>query len=689
MAVQSSKVEIPTEAEIRSLPKSQAARVIRSLRDQIRHHDYLYYVLDRPEISDAEYDRLFEALRRLEKRFPDLVTPDSPTQRVAGEPRSEFATVRHEAPMLSLDATREVDDVEGFLRRLEREAGAAPDLLLEPKLDGASIELVYENGTLTRASTRGDGVRGEDVTDNVRTIAALPLRLRDDTRPAPRSIALRGEVLMHADAFEALNKRLLQDGQEPFANPRNAAAGSLRQLDPHITAQRELDVVVYEMLAATGVEFESDTELLQACNDWGLRTPDPTESARTLDEVVEYHERLGRSREALGYEIDGIVIKVDDHGLRERLGASTHHPRWALAFKFEPRQEVTRVRDIIVQVGRTGVITPVALLEPVEVGGVVVARATLHNRAELHRRDIRVGDLVRIHRAGDVIPEVGERIPERGRRRGPPFRFPKRCPSCGTALDLTGPVARCPNRLGCRAQLRERIRHFASREAMDIGGIGTATAEALVDRGLVRQLADLYALRPEDVAQLPHYAERSAKKLVDAIHRKRRVELRRFLIALGIPGVGAVAARDLARHFRTLDALRHAGLDELRQAPGIGPAVASAVHDFFAERRNQEAIDALLDAGVQVVAEPAHRDGRLAGKRFVFTGRLERLTREEAKSLVESLGARASESVSENTDYVVAGEDPGSKLDEARDKGVRVLDEGEFVRLLRRAGGDV
>lgn len=688
MAVPSSKVEVPTQAEIRSLPKKQAARVIRSLRDQIRHHDYLYYVLDRPEISDADYDRLFDALQRLEARFPDLVTPDSPTQRVAGEPKEEFPTVRHAAKMMSLEATRESDDVAGFLRRLEREAGRPPTLLLEPKLDGASIELVYTDGALVRGSTRGDGVRGEDVTDNVRTIAAVPLRLREDPRPPPRSIAVRGEVLMHADAFEALNKRLLQDGKEPFANPRNAAAGSLRQLDPRITAERELDVVVYEVLAVDGATFHSDTEVLEAFHDWGLRTPDPVESATTLDEVLKYHERLGGGRAALGYEIDGIVIKVDDHALRERLGASSRHPRWALAYKFEPRREITRIQDIIVQVGRTGLITPVALLDPVEVGGVIVSRATLHNRAELSRRDFRVGDLVRIDRAGDVIPEVVERIEEPGRRRGKPFHFPERCPSCGTRLEASGPLTRCPNHLGCPAQLRERIRHFASREAMDIEGIGHATAEALVDHGLVRKLADLYALRPEDVARLPNFSEKSARKLVDAIRRARRVELHRFLIALGIPGVGEVGARDLARHFRTLGSLRRASLDQLRRAPGVGPALAEAVHDFFAEPRNQQAIDALLDAGIHVVSEPAHPDGRLAGKRFVFTGRLDRYTRDEAESLVESLGARAGDSVSGKTDYVVVGEDPGSKLDEARARGVRVLDERDFVRLVREAGGD-
>ncbi|HEX6939229.1 MAG TPA: NAD-dependent DNA ligase LigA [Longimicrobiales bacterium] len=676
----------PSPAEVRTLKKRDAARRIAELRDEIRHHDYLYYVLDRPEISDEEYDRLFEALQRLEARFPDLVTPDSPTQRVGGAPKAEFPTVRHAAPMMSLETTRDRDDVARFLRRVGRAAGGTPTFLLEPKLDGASIELVYRAGSLVRAATRGDGRRGEDVTDNVRTIPAVPLRLREDERPAPRSLAAHGEVLMHADAFEALNRRLIENGQEPFANPRNAAAGSLRQLDPRITAERSLDVVVYEALAVEGATFRTDTELLRAFRDWGLRTPDPVESTRGLDEILDYHARLGRGRAALGYEIDGIVIKVDDHALRRRLGASTRHPRWALAFKFQPRRELTHVQDIIVQVGRTGLVTPVALLDPVEVGGVIVARATLHNREEIRRRDIRVGDLVRIYRAGDVIPEVVERIEEPGRKRRKPYHFPDRCPSCGARLEHDGPLTRCPNHFGCPAQLRERIRHFASREAMDIGGIGHATAEALVEHGLVRRLADLYALRAEDVARLPHYSEKSARKLVDAIRRARRVELRRFLYALGIPGVGEAGARDLARHFRTLDALRHASREEIERAPGVGPALAAGVHAFFANPANQRAIDALLEAGIEIVEPAAARTGRLAGKRFVFTGRLERFTRGEAESLVESLGAEASSSVTRKTDYVVAGADPGQKLERAREKGVRVLDEDAFLRLVRKAG---
>ncbi len=688
-ARRASKPDVPTQAEMRSLSRPQARRLAERLRREIRHHDYLYYVLDRPEISDEEYDRLFDALKRIEERFPDLVTPDSPTQRAAGEPATQFRTLEHVAPMTSLEATRERDVVARFVARVHRDAARDARFVLEPKLDGAGIELVYENGVLSRAVTRGDGVRGEDVTANARTIPAVPLRLRLDGKRPPRLLAVRGEVMMHVRAFEQLNRRLLENGKEPFANPRNAAAGSLRQLDPRITAQRSLDFIAYEILAVRGTSFERDDDVLRALRGWGLRVPDPVRFAQDLDDVLAYHADLERRRATLGYEIDGIVIKVDRLDLRRKLGATTRHPRWALAYKFEPRVEVTRVTDIIVQVGRTGLITPVALLEPVEVGGVVVSRATLHNREEIRRRDVRPGDLVRIHRAGDVIPEVVERIPERGHRRGKPFHFPDRCPSCGTELVKQGPLTRCPNHFGCPAQLRERIRHYASRDAMDIGGIGHATAEALVDHGLVRGLDDLYELRPEDVARLPHFTLRSAGKLVDAIQRSKKVELRRFLFALGIPGAGESAARDLALHFRSLDRIRRASVDELRRAPGVGPALARGIHTFFSDPRNRRAIDALLAHGVEPVPPRAPKGRGLRGKRFVFTGKLQRFTRGEAESLVESLGGEAHGSVSGETDYVVAGEDPGSKLEQAEAKGVRVLDEAAFVRLLERVGADV
>ncbi|MFW6079501.1 MAG: NAD-dependent DNA ligase LigA, partial [Gemmatimonadota bacterium] len=656
------KITVPGDAEIASLSRPRAEKLIDELRREIRRHDHLYFVLDRPEISDEEYDRLFDALVRLEAAFPDLVTPDSPTRRVGAPPREEFPSVEHASPMLSLEATTDAERVRDFVRAIERESGdGEPTLVLEPKLDGASVELVYERGVLTRASTRGDGRRGEGVTENVKTIRAVPLRLRgeEDGPPPPSLLGVRGEVVMNVEAFRELNRALLEADREPFANPRNAAAGSLRQLDPRVTAERPLRFIAYEVLAVEGAELETERAVLDSLRGWGLPVPDRVERTDRIDRVIAYHDAMEADRDALEYEIDGVVLKVDDLALRERLGATAHHPRWALAYKFEPRREVTRIEEIIVQVGRTGLVTPVALLRPVEVGGVTVARATLHNREEVRRRDVRVGDRVRIHRAGDVIPEVVERIPEPGRRRGRRFEMPGACPACGTELVERGPLTYCPNRFGCPAQLRERLVHFASRQALDIRGIGRRTAEALVDRGLVRELPDLFRLRPEQIRTLPHFAERSARKLHRAIRESGPVPLHRFLTGLGIPGVGAATARELADRFGALEPLRRADVDELRNVPGVGPAMAEGIRDFFAEPRNQRIIDRLLDAGLEVERPGKPADRPLAGRTFVFTGRLDRFTREEAEALVESLGARTTSSVSARTDYVVAGAEPG------------------------------
>ncbi|HEX6069953.1 MAG TPA: NAD-dependent DNA ligase LigA, partial [Longimicrobiaceae bacterium] len=540
-----------------SIPRSRpaAARRLGELRAQIRRHDRLYYVLDRPEISDEAYDTLFEELLRLETAFPDLITPDSPSQRVGGEAREELVRVRHLAPMLSLEATREEDALGHFLARVEREAGGPQRCLLEPKLDGVSTELVYELGVLVRVATRGDGQVGEDVTPNARTVGSVPLRLDSGVGQAPRLLAVRGEMMMRLSAFQALNRALLARGEEPFANPRNAAAGSLRQLDPRVTAARPLFLVVYEVLAVEGASFASDREAMEALRGWGLPVAAPLLLASSGEEVLRYHAERAAARSGLDYEIDGVVIKVDDLEVRRRLGTTTRHPRWALAFKFEPRHEVTRVEEIVVQVGRTGGLTPVALLRPVEVGGVTISRATLHNREEVRRRDIRAGDLVRVHRAGDVIPEVLERIPEAGERRGKPFAMPARCPTCGTPVEERGPLSYCPNHLRCPAQVAAALVHFASREAFDIAGVGPKSAEALVRANLVVQPADLFRLTPEECLGLGHFADRSARKLVEAIRARRRVPLSRFLLALGIPEVGTAVARDLARHFRTLEAL--------------------------------------------------------------------------------------------------------------------------------------
>ncbi len=668
---------------------TSTARTLRDtaerLREQIRRNDYLYYVRDRPAISDDAYDALVVKLRKLEAAHPELVTPDSPTQRVSGTPTSAFETRRHAAPMISLDATRDAHEVARWDVRMRQALGAKLCYLLEPKLDGASMELVYERGQLARGVTRGNGTEGEDVTANVRTIPSIPLTLRTDERPVPRYVSLRGEIMMGLGGFERLNKQLVQRDEEPFANPRNAAAGSLRQLDARITAQRPLQFISYEIMAVDGIEFDDDTVVLNALRAWGLRTTDHTEIGRTMADIEAYHAAMAKRRDTLGYEIDGIVIKVTDLGTRRRMGATGHHPRWALAYKFPPRVEVTRVEDITVQVGRTGLVTPVALLRPVEVGGVTVSRATLHNASEVKKRDIRVGDTVRVYRAGDVIPEVVERLPQQRGKRRAPFQMPARCPACGARVVREGPMTYCPNRFGCPAQLKRSLQHFASEGALDVEGIGEETANALVDHELIHALPDLFTLTVEDLQHLEGFAEKSARKLVDEIRAARTLELHRFLYALGIPGIGATVARDLAEQFGTLDALRRARPDTLEATPHLGAKRAADVYAFFKSPHARRLLDGLLKAGVQVTAE--HRQsGPLSGKHLVFTGALSSLTRPAAKKLVESIGGRVGESVGPNIDFVVVGVSPGEKLDDARRYGVREMSEREFLALLRKAG---
>jgi DNA ligase (NAD+) len=675
------------------LSRDEAARRIEVLRREIRRHNYLYYYLyyveNEPEISDEEYDRLFEALKRFEADFPDLITSDSPTQRVGAEPRPEFPIIQHTTPMLSLDATGEAAEVRRFHERLRRALGGRVRYVLEEKFDGVSVELIYEDGVLARAVTRGDGRQGEGVTENVKTIRSVPLRLRDDKRQVPRFLALRGEVLMNISAFKTLNRQLLEAGQEPFANPRNAASGSLRQLDPRITAGRPLEFVAYEMLAVKDEAFKAHTEALQALRGRGLRVPQRVAVVTDVEAVIEHHARWTAERDSLDYEIDGIVIKLDDLKARDQLGVTAHHPRWALAYKFEPRHEITRVEDIVVQVGRTGILTPVALLRPVEVGGVTVSRASLHNCEIVQRKDVRIGDLVRIQRAGDVIPEVVDRLEEPGRRRQAPFQMPSACPACGAEVVQRGPYTVCPNRFGCRAQLIRQIQHFASKDAFDIDGLGLESVSTLVHHGLVRSVADLFRLDADDLLHLEGFAERSARRLVEAIQRHKHVELRRFLYGLGIPEVGTAVARALADHFRSLDAVRQASRHALEAVPSIGPKLSDAIHGFFAEARNQQAIDALLEAGVRVVESTAPKARPLVGKTFVFTGALDRFSRHDAEQQVEALGARATAAVSGETHYVVVGKDPGQKLEAAKAHRVQILTEPQFIALLRQEGVEV
>jgi DNA ligase (NAD+) len=671
-----------------SLSRDEAEGIVQALRREIRRHDYLYFVEGRPEIADARYDELFARLKELEEAHPELVTPDSPTRRVGEAPREGVPTAEHAAPMLSLDSSQDPDEVRRFHDRVLRGLGTDEvEYILEPKLDGVSMELVYEEGVLVRAVTRGNGRVGEEVTPNVRTIPSVPLRLRDDDRPAPEFLSVRGEVLMPLPAFETLNRTLMEHGEEPFANPRNATSGAIRQLDSAVTARRPLDCRAYDVLVVRGASFETDSEGVRALREWGLVTPDPIRTARSVEEILEYHAEFVRDRDALEYEIDGVVIKVNDRAARERLGSTSRHPRWAMAFKFEPRKEVTRIEQIAVQVGRTGVLTPVALLLPVEVGGVTVSRATLHNREELVRKDIREGDQVRVQRAGDVIPQVVEVIPEVGRERAEAFRMPETCPNCGTPVSVKGPLTFCPNRFGCTAQLKGRISHFASRNGLDIEGLGDETAALLVDRGLVTDLADLFSLEEEDLIPLPGFAEKSAANLVAAIQARRTTEMARFLFGLGIPEVGVKVARDLAEHFRSLETLRGADREALEEVPGIGPTMSELIADFFADDRNAAAVDAVVARMERLtVPEPGRTGGALEGKTFVFTGGLESMSRSRAGKLVESAGGRAASSVSGSTDYVVAGEGAGSKLEKARELGVTLLSEEEFLGLLGKAG---
>ncbi len=670
------------------LSQAQAEALVLELREEIRRHDYLYYVKGEPAVADSVYDRLYRRLLQVEEAHPDLVTPDSPTQRVGTEPQDALPTLAHAAPMLSLDSTKDPEEVRRFHDRiLKAVEGDEVDYLLEPKLDGVSMELVYEDGRLTRAVTRGNGRQGEGVTENVRTIPSVPLRLREEERTPPSFLSVRGEILMRLSAFEALNQSLLEHGQEPFANPRNATSGAIRQLDASITAKRPLELLAYDILEVRGASFRTDLEGVEALRQWGLPVPERVTVARSVEEILDYHAAYDKDRDVLDYEIDGIVVKLNSLDERADLGSTSRHPRWALAFKFEPRKEVTRIERIAVQVGRTGVLTPVALLLPVEVGGVTVSRATLHNREELERKDVREGDRVRVQRAGDVIPQVVEVVPEEGRERNPPFTMPTECPNCGTPVELRGPFTLCPNRFGCSAQLKGRIVHFASRHGLDIEGLGEETAALLVDQELVRELADLFELTPERLVPLPGFAEKSATNLVEAIQSRRTTDLRRFLFGLGIPEVGVAVAADLARHFRTLDAVREADAEALQQVRGVGPIMSEQIVAFFADQRNAAAIDAVAGRMERLEVEaPAGEGGALEGKRFVFTGALEAMSRSRAKKLVEGLGARATGSVSGETDVLVAGEAAGSKLTRAQELGVEIMEEEAFLALLREHG---
>jgi DNA ligase (NAD+) len=666
---------------VASLDEDAAHEEARALREGIAFHDELYYVENAPAISDATYDKLFRRLQELEEAFPELATADSPTRRVGAEPVSEFRKLRHAAPMLSLNAVLEEQEVESFDRFVRRETGEKQmRYCLEPKFDGLSVELVYEGGRLARGATRGNGEIGEDISHTVRTIAAVPLRLRGTQHPG--RLAVRAEVFMSRKGFLALNRRRIERGEEPFANPRNAAAGSMRQLDPRSAADKPLDICFYEILDTDGDLPSTHRDTLKQLRAWGLKTS-RLNQAGTLSDAAAYHRRLCAQRDELDFEIDGIILKVDERALRERLGVRERSPRWALAWKFTPREEITTLEEIVVSVGRTGILTPVALLQPVDVGGVTVSRATLHNADEVARKDVRRGDKVRIYRAGDVIPEVRERIPQPGQKRSRPFRMPENCPVCGTRVEREGAYYVCPAGLSCEAQLTGRIEHYASRDALDIDHLGTKTVLQLVRRGMVRALADLYRLRPEQLETLDGYAKRSAAQLHKAIQAARTPRLDRFLYGLGIRHAGNRVARLIAAQFGTLEAVTGATAAKIDAIPEIGPEISASVQRFFTLKENRRVLERLQEAGVKV--QPMPRESAslpLDGKSFVLTGSLQGCTRKEASQRIEALGGRVTPSVSAETDYLVVGENPGSKRDDARRHRVKELDETAFEAML-------
>ena len=666
---------------------SEVAARVEELRQAIRHHDHRYYVLDRPEISDAEYDRLRRELLDLEQAHPELVTPDSPTQAVGGARVAAFAPVEHRVAMLSLDNAMDVEDLREFEARLGRGLPSARfTYVCEPKIDGLGVALLYRRGRFVRGATRGDGRVGEDVTHTLSTIAGLPRTLRPPL-DAAATLEVRGEVYMPRDAFAALNRALEEAGEATFANPRNAAAGAVRQKDPAVTAARPLAAFVYHVSAAEGATADSHWEMLQALERSGFPVNPRAARVGSLDEVLAYCRDLEAARDDLGYDADGVVVKVDDLEQQRRLGATAHHPRWAIAYKFAARQATTQVLDITINVGKTGALTPTARLVPVELAGVTVSNVSLHNEDEIRRKDVRVGDTVLIERAGDVIPYLVQVVLPRRPPDAVPFAMPERCPVCGgEAFRPEGEaIWRCTNS-ACPAQLKERLFHFGSRRAMDIEGLGEAVIGQLVDRGLVRDFADLYALGAEQLAGLDRMAEKSAANLVNAIEASKGRGLSRLLNGLGIRMVGERAAQLLAARFGSMEALRAAGEDELAHVHGIGPRIAQAVAHFLAEPRNRETIGRLAAAGVAMTEAGAVGGPRpLDGKTLVLTGSLRSLTRDQARDLVLRLGGRVVGSVSRKTDYVVVGEDPGSKAADAKRLGVATLDEAAFLALAGRA----
>jgi DNA ligase (NAD+) len=661
---------------------------IAQLRKLLDYHNQRYYQQDDPEISDIEYDRLMRELQELENRYPDENLASSPSQRVGAAPLSKFSSFTHPSPMLSLANAFSPEEILDFDIRSKKLAAIDNiSYVAEPKLDGLAVNLIYENGRFIHGATRGDGFTGEDVTQNLKTISALPLQIKakNSSQPIPDFIEIRGEVYMEIASLHKLNLRRLDEGEDPFANPRNAAAGSLRQLDPKITARRPLSIFLYAVGLVHGVTFSTHREVLQSLRNWGFPVNPLVRPARQINECLEYFEHIGTLRPSLPYEIDGIVIKVDELALQDKLGNVSRNPRWALACKFPAMQETTVILDILVQVGRTGTLTPVAVMQPVNVGGVTVSRATLHNEDEIVKKDVRIGDTVIIQRAGDVIPEVVKVVLAKRTGQEKEFQMPQRCPECNSAVvrEEDEVAHRCIN-LSCPAQIKEHIRHFASRSALDIEGLGEKISAKLFDAKLIADPADLYYLTEEKLLEINPNAKKSAQNLIAALERSKNPQLDRFIYALGIRHVGEHTAKVLAKEFGSLDKLMTASIEDLTTVFEIGPEIAASIVHFFLEPKNKTVMNKFLNAGVIPQKATAIKDSTLQGKSFVFTGSLESMPRNEAKIIVENMGAVVHTGTTGKTTYVVAGSEPGSKLDKARSLGISILTEEEFLKLIGR-----
>jgi DNA ligase (NAD+) len=670
------------------LPKQQTVeKRIGKLRDEIRRHDDLYYLEESPEISDREYDTLMEQLRELEAKHPELVTTDSPTQRVAGRPAEGFPEFVHRVPMLSLDNSYSIDELRAFDERCRRLAGGkSPEYVAELKIDGLSLSVHYQDGVFVRGVTRGDGVRGEDVSPNVRTIRSVPLKLRGKTGDVAPEIEVRGECYFGRRIFERVNAEREEEGEPRFANPRNAASGTIRQLDPSITARRRLEMFAYDVFAGQRKAFATHWEALNWADKAGFRVNENRKLCKSIDEVIDFCNAMEAKRDDLDYEIDGVVVKVNSTAMQQEFGATGKAPRWAVAYKYAARQATTKVNDIVVQVGRTGALTPVAMLEPVQLGGVTVSRSTLHNEDEIERLGLKIGDYVLVERGGDVIPKVVKVIESKRTGKEQKFRMPTVCPVCGGNVSRPEgeAVSRCVA-ADCPAQLIGRLLHFASRRAMRIEGLGVALAEQLLDRKVVKDVADLYSLTLDDLASLERMAEKSAANVRAQIEASKSRDLSNLVYGLGIRHVGERTAAILAREFGSLKKLTEATVEQLDDVPEIGLTMAQSIHDWFADAGNKELCERLHTAGVRTEIEKTTKsniDERFAGKQYVLTGTLPSMTRDEAKGLIESHGGRVMSSVSKKTDFVLAGGEPGSKLDKANQLGVPVIDEAEFKKML-------